>query len=128
MSWLAGKRYHGPVLLTLLACGSPSVTVATSAHPDAPLPAALSELLELKIERPIATCYTTALQANADLEGTVTVSVYGSHGILKTEVTGGPEALAACVREPLESQKVMRALGDGDNAVGFGLTADFSKG
>ncbi len=117
------------MLFLALACGgSPAVTLATSAHPDAPMPSALAELQESKIQRPIQTCYTNALAANAELEGTVSATVYGSHGILKTEVTSGPDELAACVKEPLGSQKVMRALGDGDNAVGFGLTVTFSKG
>lgn len=117
------------MLLFALACGgSPSVTLATSAHPDAPMPSALAELQEQKIQKPIQTCYTNALAGDPELEGTVSATVYGSHGILKTEIVSGPDALASCVKEPLNSQKVMRALGDGDNAIGFGLTVTFSKG
>jgi len=114
-------------LLLLLACSSPSATVATSAHPDAPAPAKLAEVLDLKFRRPIQGCYQKALEADSSLVGTVTYQVMGSHGVLKADLTGpGPEALNACALKPMSNQRLLRDLGDGDDMVGFTLTVNFS--
>jgi hypothetical protein len=113
-------------LLLLLACSSPSVTVATSAHPDASAPAKLTEVLDLKFRRPIQGCYQKALEADSSLVGTVTYQVMGSHGILKADLTGpGPEALNTCALKPMSNQRLLRDLGDGDDMVGFTLTVNF---
>ena len=113
--------------LLLLACSSPSVTVATSAHPDAPAPGKLTEVLDRQFRRPIEGCYQKALKTEPSLAGTVTYEVLGSHGILKTNVTvPGPDALQACALKPMSNQRLLRNLGDGDNMVGFTLTANFS--
>lgn len=116
-------------LLFLLGCSSsPSVTVATSAHPDASEPAKLAKVLDLQFRRPIQTCYQKAVEADPSLSGTVTYQVMGSHGVLKAELTGpGPEALNACALEPMSNQRLLRDLGDGDDMVGFTLTVDFSE-
>jgi len=129
----AVKASHAPdtlmtLSLLLLACSSPSVTVETDAHPDAPAPGNLTEVLDGKIRRPIQSCYQKALQAEPGLEGTVTYEVLGSHGILKTNLTvPGPDALQACALEPMSSQRLLRTLGDGDHTVGFTLTVNFSE-
>jgi hypothetical protein len=116
-------------VLLLLACSSPSVTVATSAHPDAPPPGKLAELLDRQFRRPIEGCYKKALQAEPNLSGTVTYEVMGSHGILKANLTGsGPEALKECALKPMTNQRLLRDLGDGDDMVGFTLTVNFSEG
>ena len=115
------------LMLLLLACSSPSVTVATSAHPDAPPPGKLTEVLDGQIRRPIEGCYKKALKAEPSLAGTVTYEVLGSHGILKTSLTApGPDALQACALKPMSNQRLLRYIGDGDNMVGFTLTVDFS--
>jgi len=113
--------------LLLLACSSPSATVATSAHPDAPAPAKLAEVLDLKFRRPIQGCYEKALEADSSLVGTVTYQVMGSHGVLKADLTEpGPEALNTCALKPMSNQRLLRDLGDGDDMVGFTLTVNFS--
>ena len=89
-----------PALLPLLlACSSPTVTLETSAHPDAPVPGKLTELLDRQFRRPIQGCYEKALEADSSLVGTVTYQVMGSHGVLKADLTGpGPEALNTCAK------------------------------
>ena len=114
-------------LFLLLACSSPSVTVATSAHPDVPAPGKLTKVLDRQFRRPIQGCYQKALEADSSLAGTVTYQVMGSHGILKPTLTGpGPEALNACALKPMSNQRLLRDLGDGDDMVGFTLTVNFS--
>lgn len=115
-------------LLLLAACGSdPSVAVTTATHPDAPAPKALSETLESEFQRPIQRCYKTALETSPDLAGTVRVSVYGSHGILKQTATGGaPQALIDCALSPLQDSKRQRRFGDGPSEVGFVLDVVFA--
>ena len=114
-------------LLLLLGCSSPSVTVATSAHPDASAPAKLTEVLDPQFRRPIQGCYQKALEADSSLVGTVTYQVMGSHGILEPTLTEpGPEALNTCALKPMSNQRLLRDLGDGDDMVGFTLTVTFS--
>ncbi len=119
-----------PALLPLLlACSSPTVTLETSAHPDAPVPGKLTELLDRQFRRPIQGCYQKALETDSSLAGTVTYQVMGSHGILKPTLTGsGPEALNDCALKPMSNQRLLRDLGDGDDMVGFTLTVEFSEG
>jgi hypothetical protein len=113
--------------LLLLACSSPSVTVETGAHPDAPKPAKLAEVLDGQFRRPIQICYQKALKTDPTLAGSVTYEVMGSHGILKPTVTApGPAALQSCALEPMSNQRLLRNLGDGDNMMGFTLTVNFS--
>ena len=115
--------------LLLFACGggAPAVTVTAGLHPEASAPAPLAKSLEGDFQRPIQRCYEAALQGQPDLAGAVTLTVVGSHGILKQEAGGGaPDALLACATEPLGSARLQRKLGDGDNAVGFVLTVTFS--
>jgi hypothetical protein len=113
--------------LLLLACSSPSVTVAMDAHPDAPKPAKLTEVLDSQFRRPIENCYKKALKAEPNLAGTVTYEVLGSHGILKPNVTApGPDALQTCALEPMSNQRLLRNLGNGDTMMGFTLTINFS--
>ena len=116
-------------ILLLQACGGdPMVTVRPGAHPDAPSPAALAGALERQIQRPIQRCYEVALGADSGLAGRVAIQVYGSHGILKAQVTEvGPAPLVDCALEPMSDMRLMRALGDGDQAVGFTLTVDFAS-
>ena len=115
-------------LLSLLACSSPTATVATSAHPDAPPPAKLADVLDLKFRRPIQGCYKKALEATPGLSGTVSYQVMGSHGVLKANVTvPGPKALEDCALKPMSDQRLLRDLGDGDDMVGFTITANFSE-
>jgi hypothetical protein len=117
------------LVLLLLACSSPSATVVTSAHPDAPAPGKLAELLDRQFRRPIEGCYKKALQADPGLQGTVTYEVLGSHGILKSSLTGpGPDALRDCALKPMKNQRLLRDLGHGDDMVGFTLTVNFSAG
>ena len=115
-------------LIALIGCGSsPSVTVATSPHPEAGTPSKLADLLDVKFRRPIEGCYKKALEANPGLAGTVTYEVMGSHGVLKSTVTGsGPEALETCALTPMSNQRLLRDLGDSDDMVGFTLTINFS--
>lgn len=115
--------------LFLLACSSPSVNVTTSAHPDAPPPAKLAGVLDLKFRRPIHSCYKKALEADSSLAGTVSYQVMGSHGVLKANVTvSGPKALEDCALKPMSDQRLLRDLGDGDDMVGFTINADFTEG
>ena len=118
------------LLLLLLACGSsPSVTVETGAHSEAPTPGQLSEVLDGQIRRPIEKCYKTALKDEPGLEGRVTYEVLGSHGILTPTLTSsGPDALQDCALEPMSNQRLLRILGDGDHFVGFTVTVNFSAG
>lgn len=117
------------LVLLLLACSSPSATVSTSAHPEAPLPGKLAGLLERQFTRPIQGCYDKAVKADPSLQGTVAYEVMGSHGVLKSKVTvTGPEALQDCALKPMKNQRLLRDLGDGDDMVGFTLTVDFSAG
>ena len=114
--------------LFLFACSSPSVTVTTSAHPEAPPPAKLADALDLKFRRPIQGCYEEALEADPSLTGAVSYQVMGSHGVLKANVTvSGPETLEECALRPMENQRVLRDLGDGDDMVGFTINATFAK-
>ena len=114
--------------LFLLACSSPSVTVTTSAHPDAAPPAKLADVLDLKFRRPIYGCYEKALEADPSLTGTVSYQVMGSHGVMKANVTvSGPKALEDCALKPMANQRVLRDLGDGDDMVGFTINATFAK-
>ncbi len=115
------------LLFLLLACGSnPSVTIETGAHPEAPTPGNLTEVLDRQIQQPIESCYQEALKTEPDAEGTVTYEVLGSHGILKSNVTApGPDALQACALKPMSNQRLLRTLGDGDHTVGFTLTVHF---
>lgn len=116
-----------PILL-LLGCSSPSVNVATSAHPEAPPPAKLADVLDLKFRRPIEGCYKKALETDPNLSGTVSYQVMGSHGVLKSNLTGsGPEALEACALKPMSNQRLLRDLGDGDDMVGFTITVNFNE-
>jgi hypothetical protein len=113
-------------LFLLLGCSSPSVTVATSAHPDASAPAKLEKVLDVQFRRPIQGCYQKALEADSSLVGTVTYQVMGSHGVLKADLTEpGPEALNTCALKPMSNQRLLRDLGDGDDMVGFTLTVNF---
>ena len=117
------------LLILALACSSPSVTIASANHPDAPLPGALAEVQEHQIQRPILSCYEEALAAEPGLAGSIRHEVLGSHGILKTKLTGpGPEALQTCALKPMSNQRLLRTLGDGDHTVGFDLTVTFSPG
>ena len=115
--------------LILLACGGdPSVAVTAAPHPDVPLPAPLEASLEGDFKRPALRCYQDALAATPGLAGQVTLTVEGSHGIMKQEAGGGaPEALVACATGPLKSARLQRKLGDGDHFVGFVLTLDFGS-
>ena len=117
------------LVLLLLACSSPSVTVSTSAHPEAPAPGKLAGLLDRQFRRPIEGCYQKAVEADPSLAGTVSYEVMGSHGVLKSNVTvTGPAALQECALKPMKNQRLLRDLGDGDDMVGFTLTVDFSAG
>ncbi|MDP6931998.1 MAG: hypothetical protein QGG40_03740 [Myxococcota bacterium] len=117
------------LFLLLLACSSPSVTVETGAHPDAPPPGNLTEVLDSQIRRPVQSCYQEALETGPSLEGTVTYEVLGSHGILKTNLTApGPDALQKCALKPMSNQRLLRTLGDGNHTVGFTLPVHFSAG
>ncbi len=114
--------------LFLIACSSPKATVTTSAHPDAPPPAKLADVLDLKFRRPIHGCYEKALEADPSLTGTVSYQVMGSHGVLKANVTvPGPKALEECALQPMSNQRLLRDLGDGDDMVGFTINATFSE-
>ena len=116
-------------LFLLLACSSPSVTVKSSAHPDAPPPAKLAGVLDLKFKRPIYGCYKKALEADESLAGTVSYQVMGSHGVLKANVTvPGSKVLQDCALKPMSDQRLLRDLGDGDDMVGFTITANFVDG
>jgi hypothetical protein len=116
-------------LFLLLGCSSPSVDVATSAHPEAPPPAKLADVLDHKFRRPIEGCYKKALEADPNLSGTVSYQVMGSHGVLKSNLTkSGPEALEACALKPMSNQRLLRDLGDGDDMVGFTINATFKDG
>ena len=114
-------------LLFLVACsGEPTVTVTTQAHPEAPAPKVLATALETDFQRPIQRCYTEALETQSDLKGTVSLQVYGSHGILKQTVESpAPLALIACAKEPLNDSKRQRKYGDGPVEVGFFLNVVF---
>jgi hypothetical protein len=117
--------------LLLLACGgsSPSVTVETGAHSEAPAPSQLTEVLDGQFRRPIEKCYKEALKDEPDLQGTVTYEVLGSHGILSPNVTApGADALQACALKPMSNQRLLRTLGEGGHTVGFTLTVNFSGG
>ena len=113
-------------LLTLLACGGgPSVTVTSGLLPDAHTPGTLLTGLERDFQRPILSCYKAS---DSDATGTVVLTVHGSHGILKQEVSEGADpALAACARAPLDAPRLQRTYGDGDNPVGFTLTVTFAR-
>ncbi len=114
--------------LLLLACGGSgsSVTVETGTHPEAPIPAQLSEVLDAQIRRPIENCYKEALKDEPGLEGVLSYEVLGSHGILNTTVTAsGSEALESCALKPMSNQRLLRILGDGDHFVGFTVTVNF---
>lgn len=114
------------LLVLLAACGTPTATVMTANHPDAPRPAALTGVVDTSFQRPIQTCYEEALSAQSDLSGTVSYRVMGSHGILKAEVTTpGPPALEKCATQPMSNQRLMRKLGDGDHMVGFVIKVEF---
>ena len=90
---------------------------------------ALAEVQEHQIQRPILSCYEEALAAEPGLAGSIRYEVLGSHGILKTKLTGpGPEALQTCALKPMSNQRLLRTLGDGDHTVGFDLTVTFSPG
>jgi len=116
-------------LLFLIGCSSPSINVATSAHPDASEPSKLKDVLELKFKRPINKCYKKALQADSGLSGRVSYQVMGSHGVLKATVTEpGPKVLQECALQPMSDQRLLRDLGDGDDMVGFTLTVNFDAG
>jgi hypothetical protein len=117
-------------LLFLLGCSSsPSVTVTTSAHPDASEPTKLAKVLDVQFRRPIQGCYQKALEADPSLSGTVSYQVMGSHGVLKADLTGpGPEALNTCALKPMSNQRLLRDLGDGADMVGFTLTINFIDG
>ena len=117
-------------LFFLFACsGSPSVTLASGPHADAPVPGNLAEVMERQIQRTIEGCYEDALKAEPGLEGSVRYEMLGSHGILKSKVLEpGPQALQECALKPMDNQRLLRQLGDGDNTVGFSLTVTFSPG
>jgi hypothetical protein len=114
--------------LLLLACGSaPTVTVTHRVHPDAPAPRSLGANLESDFQRPMMRCFVEALKAQEGLTGTVSVSVYGSHGILKQTVEGtAPQALIDCAQAPLNDSKRQRRYGDGPVEVGFVLDVVFA--
>ena len=117
--------------LLLLACGgsSPTITVETGIHPEAPQPGQLADVLDAKIRRPIETCYKEAIKEEPGLEGTVRYEALGSHGILRTNVTAkGSDTLEACALTPMADQRLLRVLADGDNTVGFTVVVDFSGG
>ena len=117
--------------LLLLACGgsSPSVTVETGVHSEAPQPGQLADVLDAKIRRPIETCYKEAIKEEPGLEGTVRYEALGSHGILRTNVTAqGSDTLEACALTPMADQRLLRVLADGDNTVGFTVVVNFSGG
>jgi hypothetical protein len=118
------------LLFLVLACSSsPTVTVQSSAHPDAPMPGNLAEVMERQIQRPIHNCYVEALKTDSSLEGAVSYEVLGSHGILKAKLTGAEnEALETCALKPMSNQRLLRTLGDGANTVGFTLTIRFAAG
>ena len=115
-------------LFLLTSCGSdPSVTVTSRAHPEAPAPKSVSGALAKEFQRPILRCYTEALATQDDLAGKVSVSVYGSHGILKQTADGdAPPALIACAQAPLQDGKRMRRFGDGPVEVGFVIDVVFA--
>ena len=117
--------------LLLLACGgsSPSVTIETGAHSEAPIPPQLAGEVDSQIRRPTERCYKEALKEESDLEGTVTYEVYGSHGVLIPSLTSsGPQALLDCALEPMQNQRLLRVLGDGDHFVGFTVRVEFNRG
>jgi hypothetical protein len=113
--------------LLLLACGSaPTVSVTYRDHPDAPAPRSLGANLESDFQRPMMGCFVEALKAQEGLNGTVSVSVYGSHGILKQTAEGtAPQALVDCAKTPLTDSKRQRRYGDGPVEVGFVLDVVF---
>jgi hypothetical protein len=114
--------------LFLLACSSPKVIVTTSSHPDASPPAKLADVLDSQFRRPIHGCFQKALEADPSLTGTVTYQVMGSHGVLKANVTvSGTKALEDCALKPMSNQRLLRDLGDGDDMVGFTITANFTE-
>lgn len=117
-------------LLSLLACtGSPTVTVSSSPHPDAPMPPQLADLLDSRFRRPIQACYEQALADQQDLAGTVSYAVFGSHGILAADVsTSAGPVLDACAQQPMSDSRLMRVLGDGDKNVGFVVTVQLTPG
>ena len=117
--------------LLLLACGgsSPTITVETGVHSEAPQPGQLADVLDAKIRRPIETCYKEAIKEEPGLEGTVRYEALGSHGILRTNVTAqGSDTLEACALTPMADQRLLRVLADGDNTVGFTVVVNFSGG
>ena len=117
--------------LFLLACGgsSPSVDVQTGIHSEAPQPGQLADVLDSKIRRPIETCYKESVKEEPGLVGTIRYEALGSHGILRTNVTAtGSETLEACALTPMNDQRLLRVLADGDNTVGFTLAVSFSGG
>lgn len=116
--------YHRRMLLLLLACASPTVSVTAAETDDLPMVAGFDET-KGKLERSMHSCYTQALAADGKLSGTVTVDLTGSHGILKV-TTDHEGPLAACATDPLMDARTQRALGDGDNTVGAQLTVVFS--
>jgi hypothetical protein len=117
-----------PLLLLLAACGgSPAVVVSSSPHADYPPPANLGQVVEANVQRPLATCYRTAYQADDALKGSVRIRGAGSHGVLKIELLppAAPPALAACVEKVFAEQRVMRALVDGNDFSGFEMEIRF---
>ena len=117
--------------LLLLACGGsgPSIVVETGIHSEAPQPGQLADVLDAKIRRPIEVCYKEAIKDEPGLGGTVRYEALGSHGILRTNVTvPGSETLEACALKPMEDQRLLRVLADGDNTVGFTLAVTFIGG
>lgn len=118
------------MLMLLFACGgAPTATAEVAPVDGVSTPKALDGALDRQVRRPIQECYVKAAGQQDGLSGTVTAVAKGSHGILKSELTGEPpEALGACVLETLGDQRLMRSLADGDRMVGFQLTVTFTEG
>ena len=114
------------MLFLLLACSSPTATVSSGAVDELPLASNAQDFAASTLQRSAERCYRDALAADGDLAGTITVTVTGSHGILKVESSDGPAALVSCARAPLETTRNQRVLGDGDNMVGARFTITFA--
>lgn len=113
----------------LSACGSdPSVTFTVTALSDTPMPAGIAEKLDAQLKRPVDACFRELREANPEAAGTVTVTGSGSHGVmtLEPEAATAPPALTGGVTALLSTQKVQRALVDGDTITGFRLVVTFA--
>ena len=112
------------MLFLTLACSSPTVTVKTAKVDDLPMLTDVKDFASGKLQKAVENCYAEKLQDDGGLGGTVTVSVQGSHGILKVEADD--DVLSECVAAPLKDSRNQRSLGDGDNMAGTTFTVTFT--